>query len=428
MRKLLFIAYTFPPIPYGGTYRALRLCRGFVKEGIECHVVTIREYPDIPNDHALLAKVPDTVHIHRTPIIDPWRKYQLFKKKYAGRFWFRIVNKIVSLLLRLITFPDHMLFWAPFAVVKARQIIKRHGIETVLVSSPPDSSQLVGWILKKTCKVRWIADFRDPIYGNVAQVNMINPSGLLERLEKKLLSGYDKFIAMSADTLVANTETHASRLQGEYNRKNVHVIRNSYDPDDYIDVGDSKFAEFTIAHVGSIYGKRNPDILFAAIRQLADEYAPEKLNLKVIFLGLGGQSLGESIEKYHLADYVTALDQVPHKDAIACIQQAHLLLLIKATGKWSRGQIPGKFFEYIGSRNPILCIGPQDSEVADIIRENNFGVVVEDNPEDMFSMLKQTYRQFLENGHLPHLNNAQVDIFSAQVMVKKMISLFGDVK
>ena len=116
-KKILFIAYTFPPIPYGGTYRALRLCRGFAERGIACHVVTLKEYADIPNDYDLLARVPESVRIERAPILDPWRRYQRFKKKHSGRFWFPLVNKIASLLLRPITFPDHMLLWVPIAAI-----------------------------------------------------------------------------------------------------------------------------------------------------------------------------------------------------------------------------------------------------------------------------------------------------------------------
>lgn len=423
MRKLLFIAYTFPPIPYGGTYRALRLCRGFAEDGIECHVVTIKEYPDIPNDHRLLATVPDSVRIHRTPIIDPQRRYQAVKSKFSGRLWFRIANKFISLLLRPITFPDHMVLWVPFAVLKARRVIKQQQIDTVLVSSPPDSSQLIGWLLKVMCKIHWIADFRDPIYGNVAQVNMINPSGILARWEKKLLAKYERFIARRADILVANTETHAGQLKEKYACRNVHVIRNSFDPTDYVDAGLEKYPEFTIAHIGSIYGNRNPDLLFAAISRLAAEYAPRQLNLKVVFLGLGGQSLQASIDQYAIKDYVRVLDQVPHKEAIACMGRSHLLLLIKATGKWSRGQIPGKFFEYVGSQNPILCIGPQDSEVADLIRDNGLGYIVEDNPDELCDILKKAYQRFQTEGALTKLQEEQIAPFSSPLMAKKMSSL-----
>lgn len=423
-KKLLFIGYTFPPIPYGGTYRALRLCRGFAGKNIECHVVTLKEYSDIPNDHELLAKVPDSVRIHRVPIIDPWRRYQSFKKKYAERSWFWFLNKIVSLLLRPITFPDHMLFWVPFAAVKARRVIKQHGIGTVLVSSPPDSSQLVGWILKRTCKVRWVADFRDPIFGNVAQVNMIDPKSVLDKFQKKLLYRFDRFIAGNADSLIANTETHAQWLTAEYGLENVQTVRNSFDPADFSNHNNEFGTDgLTVAHIGSIYGRRNADLLFAAVKQLADDYAPERLNVRLIFLGSGGDRLESSIEKYGVRNYVSLIDQVPHEKAIEIMCRAHLLLLIKATGKWSRGQIPGKFFEYLGARNPVLCIGPKESEVAEIISQNNLGYVVEDDLGELVRILREMYRDYSQTGSIAPLTEEQVAPFSSPFMIKKIFSI-----
>jgi len=425
MKKILFIAYVFPPNPYGGTFRALRLCRGFSEQDIECHVVTIKEYPDIPNDHGLLAGIPESIRIYRTPILDPWRRYQPYKKRFAGKVWFRFANKIISLMLRPLTFPDHMLFWVPVAVFKSRQLIKQHDIDTVLVSSPPDSSQLIGWILRKTCKIQWIADFRDPIYGNVAQVNMANPSGLIDRLQRFTLEKYDRMIATAANVIIANTETHARELTIKYGCTDVHVIRNSFDPGDFSHISDAQADVLTIAHVGSVYGKRNPDLLFAAVSQLAKECKPEKLRLKLVFLGLGSDSLQESIIRYDVANYVEVRGQAPHDEALRTMCRSHLLLLIKATGNWSRGQIPGKFYEYVGSRKPILCIGPLDSEVADLIRDHKLGYVVEDSLEEMLVLLRTLYRTFSSEGALPPLHDKQLEPFSSGVMVEKMCSVIG---
>jgi glycosyltransferase involved in cell wall biosynthesis len=410
-KKILFISYTFPPIPYGGTYRALRLCRGFAEHNLTCHVVTLKEYTDIPNDYELLKKIPDSIIVHRVPIIDPWRKYQIIKNKFFGKLWFKFINKFISFALRFITFPDHMLFWVPFAVFKAKKVIKEQGIDTVLVSSPPDSSQIVGWILKKWLKIRWIADFRDPIYGNVAAVSIINPTKVLDKITKQLLKKYDRFISCSADTLIANTETHAEQLRNNYGNTNVHVIRNSYDPVDFDQTEVKKFPLFTIAHVGSIYGKRNPDILFAAVKQLAAEFAPKRIKLQILFLGLGVDSLRDSIERFGLQEYVTIKDQVPHCEAIESMCRSHLLLLIKATGKWSKGQIPGKFFEYVGSRNPILCIGPRNSEVASLLKNHKLGYVVEDELQQLVSIIRTFYNQYLQTGSTPTLTKKQVNRF-----------------
>ncbi len=194
---------------------------------------------------------------------------------------------------------------------------------------------------------------------------------------------YDRLVACTADDLVANTDTHAEQLLQKYGCTNVQVIRNSYDPADFLNKEKQKYPVFTIAHVGSIYGKRNPDLLFAAIQQLASEYAPERLKLQIVFLGLGGDSLRENVERFQLTEYVKVKNQVPIMRPLnPCVG-----LMIKATGKWSKGQIPGKFFEYVGSRNLVLCIGPKKSEVATLIKKHELGYVVEDNLSEMVSRL-----------------------------------------
>lgn len=130
-------------------------------------------------------------------------------------------------------------------------------------------------VFKKITKVRWIADFRDPIYGNVAQVDMINPKRFIEKLKKKILRRYDRFIAKNADMLIANTENHADLLRKNYGCNHVEDVRNSYDSHDFDTPGIKKYNELPIAHVGSIYGKRNPDLLFSAIKKPSLEAAPK---------------------------------------------------------------------------------------------------------------------------------------------------------
>ncbi|MEW8506763.1 MAG: hypothetical protein AB2598_08640 [Candidatus Thiodiazotropha sp.] len=423
MKKILLIAYTFPPIPYGGSFRALRISQGLVEKGVECHVLTIKEYPDIPNDYGLLGKVPSDVRIHRTKIVDPWRRYQGIKNKYKDKTGFGIVNKIVSLWLRTITFPDHMLLWLPFAYIKAYKIIKQHNIENVIVTSPPHSSLFIGWLLKKTLKIKWIADLRDPIYGNVAQVHLINPKSKLDKLEAGLLKRFDNFVTETADVTIANTKHHSEVLKESHPTKEITFIRNSYDPDDYRDSAIEKQDDFIISHVGSIYGKRSPDILFSSLRRLIDGAAPKQLKIKVIFVGLTSTTLKDSIDEYGLESYVEIREMVPHREAINTMCNSNLLLLIKATGPWSTGQIPGKFFEYVGTGKRILCLGPEDSEVAALIGDNKLGYVVSEDTEKLDKIVLGEYEEFVGNNDNVAIDDTTKKQFSKTEMNEKIYRL-----
>ena len=76
--------------------------------------------------------------------------------------------------------------------------------------------------------------------------------------------------------------------------------------------------------------------------------------------------------------------QVPHKIAIEIMMKSHLLLLVKATGKGSYGQIPAKFFEYIGVGTPVLLF-PRHPDYLRYEHLNHFRFA--DSPEDISDYL-----------------------------------------
>ena len=399
VKKLLVISYAFPPIPYSGSHRIIRICKGLARLSVEVHALSINIDDNIPNDYDLLEQLPESVIIHRTPIIDPWLKYQKWKKINRERKGFRYVNKVLSFLLRLITIPDHQIFWIPFAVVHGRKIIKKHHIKTILISSPPNSSQLIGYFLKKITKVKWIADFRDPIVGNIAATHLIKPKDFMSKFENRVLIALEKVVVKNADIGIANTETHHKELTKNFNTDKFVTIRNSFDEDDYKRISGEKYEKLTIAHLGSMYGLRKADVLFKAIKELEGSVAPEPLNLQVLFVGLNDPRLKQQVCDYGVEKYVEIKGMVLHKKAIEIMVKSHLLLLIKATGEGSYGQIPAKFYEYLGTKNKILCLGPEESEVAGIIRSLCVGYVIENDLNETFEVLKLEYEKYMKRNH-----------------------------
>ena len=415
--KILIIAYPFPPIPYSGTYRIIRICKGLSRLGVEVHSLSIKIDDNIPNDYDLFDKLPKDINIHRTYIPDPWLLYQKWKKNNKDRKGFKYINKILSLLLRLITIPDHQIFWIPFAVFHGRKIIKKHHIKTILISSPPNSSQLIGYFLKKVTKVKWLADFRDPIVGNVAATHLINPTDFISKIEIRILVALENLVVKNADIAIANTETHRKELTEKFKTDNFITIRNSFDEDDYKGFLKEKYNKFTIAHIGSMYGLRKADILFEAIKKLEELIAPEVLKLQILFVGQGVDDLKWSVNNYGVEKYVEMKGMVPHKEAIQIMMRSHLLLLVKATGEGSLGQIPAKFFEYVGTKNKVLCLGPKKSEVAKIIRALNVGYVIEKDEMSLLDILNREYQRFTVR-NLQSMVDCDIGEFGVEFMAR----------
>jgi hypothetical protein len=83
-------------------------------------------------------------------------------------------------------------------------------------------------------------------------------------------------------------------------------------------------------------------------------------------IGAVSQEVLETIAQFDLDPYLNNLGYVSHDEAIAH-QRNRFFLLIEINSKETQSIIPGKLFEYMVSGRPIIAIGPNDSDFADII-------------------------------------------------------------
>ncbi len=78
------------------------------------------------------------------------------------------------------------------------------------------------------------------------------------------------------------------------------------------------------------------------------------------------------------------------------LQRAHVQLLVLSTGDESKGWIPSKLFQYLGSGNPILAQVPE-GDVKDIVTATEAGVALE--PGDVAGTeraIREMYRRYCE--------------------------------
>ena len=390
MRKVLIIAYVFPPIAYAGTHRTIRLSKYLSKLGYELHVLTIKIQKDLDNDMNLLDKIKEKVYINRTETIDVWRFYNKFKKRFIKSKFGRVTDRIISFVIEILSQPDHMNLWIPFAVNTGARVIKRHHIKLIYTSSPPHSQLISGYLLKKMTGVPWIADLRDPIQFNIASANW-------NRLEKTTNLLLEKLTLRNADAIITNTKSALNELRGKYQKNNIFHISNSFDEDDFRKPID-KYSKFTISHVGTIFRFRNTEPLFQAVSTLADEDVINSASFVLKFVGFNDNVLTKTIARYNLQSYIEIVSMVEHAKAIEIMEKSHMLLLIKGFNKNGLGQVPGKLYEYIGSGNPIMYIGPEESEASEIINNIENGYAVGNDVRKIKDAIHKEFSFFKSDG------------------------------
>ena len=89
----------------------------------------------------------------------PGQKGRASEKASQQKPWFQ---KIQDKFPYNLNTPDNYAVWIYPAIAAGTKIIQEYGIRNIFSSSPPGSSHVVAYYLKKRTGADWIADFRDP--------------------------------------------------------------------------------------------------------------------------------------------------------------------------------------------------------------------------------------------------------------------------
>jgi len=387
MKKVLIVSYYWPPAGGPGVQRWLKFVTYLPQFGVT-PVLYIPENPHYPLiDESLLEEVPSGIEIYKNAISEPYRFAKLLFGNKTNRISAGIIpKKNISLVEKLLLYirgnlfiPDARINWVKPSVKSITEILQKENIDTIITTGPPHSMHLIGYELQQKVGVKWIADFRDP-WTSISYHKELRLGKRAQRTHKRL----EKQVLTSADTILVTSHTTKKEFQGITN-KPIIVITNGYD-DDY--KGDAALdTDFTMSHVGSLLSERNPKVLWQVLSELIKEHPGFKEHFKLQLIGVVSQEIVTSLQEYGLADYATLYGYLSHAEAVEYQRRSQVLVLLEIDSDETKGIIPGKLFEYMAARRPIIGIGPQDWEVNDIVKKTETGVVF--NYED-HSKLKST--------------------------------------
>ncbi|MEI8224836.1 MAG: glycosyltransferase family 4 protein [Bacteroidota bacterium] len=386
MNKVLIITYYWPPSGGAGVQRWLKFTKYLPEFGWEPVILTVDpEYAAYPvTDNSLAAELPLSVKVHRTPAIDYFSIYKKDKSRIpAAGFANSVDNTFKGKILRFIRgnffIPDPRRGWNKYAFRKACEIIETEGINHVITTSPPHSTQLIGLNIKKKYPgIKWIADLRDP-WTDIYYYKQFYPTFISKRidsgLEKKVLKKADRII-----TVGASLKTLFSlKVKGIENK--TEVITNGYDEADFKVIAANEPSRFTITYVGTLSDIYPVKGLIAALKNLRLEGKDFVLR----FVGTVSENVRELIMSDIPDSSVEFLPYAIHSEAIKYMMSSTVLILIIPSHKSNKSIVTGKLFEYLASGKPILCLGPADGDAAEIINKCRSGVTVDYYDEEKIS-------------------------------------------
>ncbi len=182
-----------------------------------------------------------------------------------------------------------------------------------------------------------------------------------------------------APRVVVAWEGIADDFRGKYPGEDAgkfRLVPNGYDPGDLEGIAPRRFDRFTVVYTGSMYGVRNPDTFLQAVGRLlaAGRLDPERVRIR--FVGRFGEEVRAMFRRPEVSAVTEEAGYVPHAESVAEILGAHALLLVVDDVAGSEGIVPGKVFEYIGARRPVLALAPEGA-VADLVRGTGAGTVLD---------------------------------------------------
>jgi glycosyltransferase involved in cell wall biosynthesis len=431
-RRVLIISYYW--VPSGGitVQRILKFTKYLRDYDWEPVMFTAKgaHYPSI--DHSNEKDVPEGLEVIRQPIWEPYTIY----KKFMGKPADENVNNVfivdekksdwrhdLAVWVRSNFFiPDARAGWIRGSVKFLVNYLKDHPVDAIFSSGPPHTNNRIATLVSQKTGIPWLASFQDPW----TQVDYFK-SLPLTSWGRRRHERYERAVFEQARKIVIVSPSWARDLEA-IGAPEVGVLTNGFDPEDFDVASRQLDKSFTITHIGVMGRDRHPQNLFAAIALLKETVPGFAEHCRLQLYGQVGYRIKESIEAHGLRDQLVDGGNVPRAEALRLVMNSQLLLLLLNQQDNARGRIPGKLFEYLAAKRPILCFGETDSDVAGIIRETASGETLSYGApaEEVAASLRLAYGRFLAGDDFePNLE--AVNAFAYPRLTEKLAEMLNGI-
>ena len=362
MKKVLFIAYLYPPIANSGTQRSLKFANFLPDLGWEPIVLTIADPMPKYCEPSLLDEVRPGTRIERAPFSSSVLARRIASVMRGLVDPERLESGLGWRLRRLRQIPDECADWRPSAVRRAVEIFHNEGFDAIYASGWPWTAFLIAQEVSHKTGRPYLLDYRD----------LWKPTGTMAWEKQTLLQkwfgpGLERRVLRDASAIVTVTPSLVDTLRKSAGKVRVDCITNGFDQGDFVrgqtpqpSVGDGLVR---IVYTGVWRPGYGLEDLYEAIRQLKVSGFTQLHKLNVVAAGFApGHARRLGVD-----DVVQEPGPIPHSEAIDLMCNASLLYLSVPNGFYAKASLPGKLFEYIASGRPVLASVPPDSEVAAVL-------------------------------------------------------------
>lgn len=367
LKRVLLVAYQFPPVGGAGVQRVVKFVKYLPQFGWQATVLTVAN-PSVPVlDHSLEADIPAGTVIRKARTLEPG--YAVKAAVSAGdgqatatKSLKKSIKSMVRRAANLALQPDPQVLWVPGAVKEGLKALKETPHDAIMVTGPPFSAFLVGEKLSRATGVPLLLDYRDEWGISNAYLENKRAGGFADAIQRRMQAK----VVRRAKALVATTHASAEEV-GRVNAKasgkaSVSCIYNGYDADDFANQQPATTSadRYRLAYVGTLWKLTDVGPLVDAVLDLAQR-RPDLAG--ALELSFAGRRTAEQVAHLdRLAGSPCRLDLHPYLDhdaAVALARSADTLCVLLSGVPEAARVVPAKVFESMAARSPVLVIAPK---------------------------------------------------------------------
>ena len=381
--------------------------------GIETHVLAPDDPRWIHRDDGL--RMPSQAWVHRARYVGVSGGKPA--EVLAGTHGLERVATQARLQLRRLVVPDENATWALTAIPAGIKLVRKHGIDVVISTSPPPSTHLIAAAIARATGAKWVADLRDSLVAHAHR----RADSVATRAKSSLHHRVARLVASRADAITWVSEAISEETRALAPRGRVVTIANGCDFDDVVGLDRHPSDRFRITHTGSFFG--------AGIRDRSSRRCTTRGSTS--WRGssaTSGPPTASGRNRWVSATGWSSFRtrrEPPRSPSSATPRRSSCRSRRGGRG----GVLSGKVFEYVAVGRPILALVPPDGAAAQLIRETSSGVVAPpDDPVAIRAALESLHARWREDG-LPDVDLGEDwhRRLSRRTRVEEMAELLHDV-
>jgi len=419
MKKVLVIAYNFPPIGSGGASRTASICSHIMKYGWQPVVLT-----DTPGnlpyfDDYLLEEVNESeIIIERTGkgiFKGDNRNIKIKSDRLSS------ISKYIS---DLIYIPDSKITWLNKALKKGDELWKKYGgFDLIFAGSPPYTDLLIGQELKKKYKKPLVCDYTEGWVGN----HRINHYPTLYHKISNI--NKEKYVIRDSNKIITTNRRIKELIIGRYNNINYNdiiLIPNFFIQQD-IDSAKRKNLPYTtkmrITYTGTEYS-RGLNLLFKSVRELIKSAPTMRKEIEFLYLGMVTKRLLKKARDYGVLDSFYMPGYVNYIEFLKYSLASDVFFLHYKRFRNDDANLPGVIGHYIGSEKNFLAVIPE-GVTKNILYEYGASKTITDyNPATIAEAIYDYYKLF-EQRKMPLPNQNVIDRFRGEPYIESLSREFN---